>query len=65
MGKLASLDGLATFFVLVGAFNWGLIGIFDFNLITALLGSGVATQAIYVLVGFFAVYVGYTSFCKK
>jgi len=37
---------------LIGAINWGLIGFFGFNLVTALLGSGtVGTTIIYSVVG--------------
>lgn len=52
---------MATFtLVLVGALNWGLVGLFNFNLVTALLGGlGLETIA-YILVGLSAVYVGVT-----
>ncbi|CAN0566328.1 unnamed protein product, partial [Ectocarpus sp. 12 AP-2014] len=36
----------------IGAINWGLVGIFDFNLVAYLLGDyTIATRVIYVLVG--------------
>lgn len=38
--------------VLIGALNWGLIGAFDFNLVTALLGEDtILTKITYILVG--------------
>ena len=38
--------------VLIGALNWGLIGLFNFNLVTALFGEmTLLTQIIYILVG--------------
>ena len=41
---------------LIGALNWGLIGIFDFNLVTAIFGDmTVAARIIYSLVGIAAV----------
>ena len=42
----------------VGALNWGLVGLFDVNLVSLLFGSlpGVE-QLVYVLVGVSAVYV--------
>ncbi len=46
------------FFVLtiVGALNWGLVGLFDFNLVSMLFGSMPALeQIVYVLVGLSAV----------
>lgn len=41
--------------VLIGALNWGLIGIFNFNLITLLFGIGMLTKIIYILVGVAAI----------
>lgn len=39
--------------VIVGGLNWGLVGLFDFNLVTALLGGEGATlpRLVYILVG--------------
>jgi len=53
---------MATFLlVVVGALNWGLIGLFDFNLVTALVGSiSGAEQIVYTLVGVSAVYELFT-----
>jgi uncharacterized membrane protein YuzA (DUF378 family) len=43
--------------VIVGALNWGLVGLFGFNLVTTLLGSMPQLEMIvYVLVGVSAVY---------
>lgn len=46
--------------VLVGALNWGLIGLFNYNLVTSLFGLGALTQATYILVGLAAVYLALT-----
>ncbi|MEX1112631.1 MAG: DUF378 domain-containing protein [Candidatus Andersenbacteria bacterium] len=47
--------------VLVGALNWGLVGLFDFNLVEVLLGSGTAlTKIVYILVGLSAIYLAVT-----
>ncbi|AVP87529.1 membrane protein [Candidatus Phycorickettsia trachydisci] len=36
----------------VGAVNWGLVGLLDFNLVSALLGEGsLITQIVYIVVG--------------
>ena len=37
---------------LIGAINWGLIGIFDWNLVTAIFGAGltVGSRIVYILV---------------
>lgn len=50
----------------VGALNWGLVGLFNYNLVTSLLGMGGLTQLVYVLVGLSAVYLVLThsSDCK-
>ncbi len=37
---------------IVGALNWGLIGLFDFNLVATIFGSGsMLEKIIYILVG--------------
>jgi uncharacterized membrane protein YuzA (DUF378 family) len=54
------LSILALVLVIVGALNWGLVGIFDFNLITWIFGLSTAgitvTRVIYILVGFAGLY---------
>lgn len=38
--------------VLVGALNWGLVGLFNFNLVSALLGDMTfLSRTVYILVG--------------
>ena len=37
--------------VLVGALNWGLVGLFDFNLVEEIFGTGTLTDVVYVIVG--------------
>ena len=36
---------------IIGSLNWGLIGLFNFNLVTALLGDNITAKSVYVLVG--------------
>ena len=51
--------------VLVGALNWGLVGLFKFNLVMAILGSvPVLERIVYVLVGLAAVMVLVGCRCK-
>lgn len=53
--------------VVVGAFNWGLVGLFNFNLVSALFGAWpMLEKLIYVLVGLSAVYEGmiHMSYCR-
>jgi len=46
----------ALVFTLIGAINWGLIGIFDFNLVSFIFGDmTLVTRIIYSLVGIAAI----------
>lgn len=46
------LQKIALIFTIIGAVNWGLIGIFDFNLVAFLFGDGtLLSRIIYTLVG--------------
>ncbi len=37
---------------IVGAINWGLIGLFDFNLVSTIFGDGsILEKIVYILVG--------------
>ena len=52
------LDVIAAVLVIIGGLNWGLIGLFDLNLVATIFGgadSGLA-QLIYVVVGVSAAY---------
>ena len=47
--------------LVVGGLNWGLIGLFNFNLVTTVLGSVPSLENIvYILVGISAVYIAAT-----
>ncbi|PIQ82254.1 MAG: DUF378 domain-containing protein [Candidatus Omnitrophica bacterium CG11_big_fil_rev_8_21_14_0_20_64_10] len=35
----------------IGALNWGLVALFNFNLVAQILGAGTLAKAVYVLVG--------------
>ncbi len=46
------IDTIALVLVIIGAINWGLIGIFNFNLVDAIFGTrSVISRIIYTLVG--------------
>lgn len=50
------LNGLVWLLVVVGGLNWGLVGLFDFNLVSAIFGAGsVAEKVVYIVVGVAAV----------
>lgn len=51
------LNLLAMVLLLVGGLNWGLVGIFNYNLVTSLLGDAtMMTKVVYGLVGVCALY---------
>ncbi len=46
------VDKIALVLIIIGAINWGLIGIFNFNLVDAIFGTmSVISRIIYALVG--------------
>lgn len=46
------LQKIALVLVIIGAINWGLVGLFDFNLVETLFGAdNIISKIIYVLVG--------------
>ena len=54
--KMCGFHKTAAVLVLVGALNWGLIGVAKINLVMMLLGSWpLAERAVYVLVGLSAI----------
>ncbi len=46
-----TIQKIALILTITGAINWGLIGLFSFNLVEALFGSGILSSIIYMLVG--------------
>lgn len=58
MNKLNGLDWVAFILVIVGALNWLLVGLFEFDLVAAIFGEmTTVSRIIYVLVGLSAVYL--------
>lgn len=46
------IDKIALALVIIGAVNWGLVGLFNFNLVDAIFGAmSVLSRIIYTLVG--------------
>ena len=37
--------------VIIGALNWGIVGLFDTNVVSEILGTGTATDVVYVVIG--------------
>lgn len=53
--KLYVLSKLLT---LIGALNWGLVGLLDFDLVTAVFGkNSIVSRLVYILVGLAGVYL--------
>ncbi len=42
---------IALVFTIIGALNWGLIGLFNYNLVAALFGDFLLSAIIYMIVG--------------
>lgn len=56
---MKSIHMVAFLLVLLGALNWGLVGLFNLNLVTTLLGTMPGAETVvYALIGLSAVYVG-------
>jgi len=54
---MRTIDVIAAILLVVGGINWGLIGLFNFDLIEALFGSApIFIKIVYSLVGIAAVY---------
>ena len=47
---METLQKIALVFTIIGALNWGLIGAFDFNLVTAIFKESMLTNVIYIIV---------------
>tara|TARA_B100001248_G_scaffold59056_1_gene40186 strand:+ start:10213 stop:10422 length:210 start_codon:yes stop_codon:yes gene_type:complete len=54
---MRTLDVIVAVLLVVGGLNWGLVGLFDFDLVATLFGSiPVVQKTVYVLVGLSAIY---------
>lgn len=53
---METIEKIGLVFTIVGAINWGLIGLFDLNLVTLLFQEGsFLTKLIYIIIGIFGV----------
>jgi len=56
------LRNAALILVIIGAFNWGLIGAFRFDLVSFLFGDmSIASRIVYILVGLSAIFAAFFS----
>ena len=54
---MKTVDVIALILLIVGALNWGLVGVFNFDLVTALFGIGTtAAKTVYALVALSGLY---------
>lgn len=61
---MKALHVIAMILLVIGGLNWGLIGLFGFDLVAAIFGAGeIITRILYVLVGVSALYK-ISCFCK-
>ncbi len=51
MRKMSVVEWVAFVLLVVGGLNWGLVGLFNFNLVTTIFGTGTLTNLVYDLVG--------------
>lgn len=60
--RMNAIDWIAMTLLIIGGLNWGLMGLFNFDLVASLFGqmSGVS-RIIYTLVGLSALYSIYTA----
>jgi uncharacterized membrane protein YuzA (DUF378 family) len=57
---------VALVLLIVGGLNWGLVGLFGFDVVAAIFGAGsIATMIVYVLVGISALFVAFAKLLKK
>jgi uncharacterized membrane protein YuzA (DUF378 family) len=55
------LDIITAVLLFIGGINWGLMGFFDFNLISAVFGEATAlTKVIYAVVGLSGLYEAFS-----
>jgi len=60
--RLGPLDWIALILLVIGGLNWGLVGLFGFDLVAAIFGNmTLLSRIVYVLVGLSALYTLYLS----
>ena len=51
MEMLKRFEPIALLIMVLGALNWGMVGLFDENVISDIFGSGTFTDVVYTVVG--------------
>jgi len=58
MKKLSALDWIALILVIIGGLNWGLVGIFSYDLVAGIFGAmSVMSRIVYILVFLSAIWM--------
>ena len=58
MKNLNALDWIAIILLIVGGLNWGLVGIFSFDLVAAIFGDmSLISRIVYILVAISGIYI--------
>jgi hypothetical protein len=67
MAKASGSEWIAWIIVTIGGLNWGLVGFFNFNLVTTIFGSGMGAKIVYDIVGIASLYAAWLlmGYCKK
>lgn len=55
---MKTLNTIALILIIIGGINWGLVGLFQFDLVAAIFGgpSSALARIVYILVGIAAIY---------
>lgn len=59
MANKTTIDWIALVLVVIGAVNWGLVGLFNLDLVAKLFGAGMIAKIVYILVGISGLYTIY------
>ncbi len=60
MAKMNGWEWIAFILVIIGAINWGLVGLFGLDLVALIFGSiAVLQKIVYILVGLAGLYILY------
>ena len=60
MNRFNTLDWISTILLIIGGINWGLVGLFNIDLVATVFGElSLVSRIIYVLVGLSGVYLAF------
>ncbi len=56
MNTASVIDRITLLLLVIGGINWGLIGLFNLNLVALLFGESIIASIVYILVGISALW---------